>query len=148
MNQELSNMALQIVELENSLQASEEFRAFLVKQKEIADQVANIKQNLKDKMLEFGIKKIESPNGKDDWIVSLSTATTIKADDISVIDDAFITLDEISGDEFVIQENRIYKKNPNTKLVKNLVDSGMALPDGFTKTITPRMSIKVNGKAV
>lgn len=99
-------------------------------------------------MLELGMKSIVSPLGKEDWNISLSTATSIKCDNLSVVDEQYVTKTELTTDDIIIEDGKIYQKAANTKLVKNLVDSGMSMPEGFTKVVTPRISIKVNGKAV
>lgn len=146
--QELEKYALQVMEAEKSLQQSEEFKAFLVKKKQVDDQVAEAKKILKDKMLELGMKSIVSPLGKEDWNITLSTATSIKCDDLSAVDEQYITKTELDTDDIIVEDGKIYQKTGNTKLVKNLVDSGMSMPEGFSKVVTPRISIKVNGKAV
>jgi len=129
--QELEKYALQVMEAEK-----------------VDDQVAEAKKILKEKMLELGMKSIVSPLGKEDWNISLSTATSIKCDDLSVVDEQYVTKTELTTDDIIIEDGKIYQKAANTKLVKNLVDSGMSMPEGFTKVVTPRISIKVNGKAV
>ena len=96
--QELEKYALQVMEAEKSLQQSEEFKAFLVKKKQVDDQVAEAKKILKEKMLEFGMKSIVSPLGKEDWNISLSTATSIKCDDLSVVDEQYVTKTELTTD--------------------------------------------------
>ena len=146
--QELEQYALQVMEAEKSLQQSEEFKAFLIKQKQVADQVAEAKKVLKDKMMELGVKELVSPLGKDDWKISVTAATSIKCDELSSVEPEYLLKKEMDTDNIIVENGIIYQLEGNTKLVKNLTDAGMTMPKGFSKTVTPRISIKVNGKAV
>lgn len=146
--EELQEKALAVIQEQKELLANEQFKAFLVRQKEIQDQIADLKTYLKKNMDESGINVIASANGPDDWNVKLTKAVSVKVDDLDKIPENYILEEELDTSNLVVRGGKIFEKKGNVDQVKNEISIGLPLPEGFKKVTTNRLSIKVDKKAI
>lgn len=149
--QELTQQALEVFKAQSELENNEAFKQFMLQKKAVDDMVADFKKNLKQAMVDNQITSLTSPNGKDDWRITCSVAHKIEADPTVKIDDVdeqYIDEKEVPMDNIVVKDGRVYEKTLNTELVKNMRSLNLPLPNGFIDKTTPRISIRVNGKAI
>lgn len=139
-------LANDIEELELALNSNEQFKAFIKATQELDEMKAKFKDYLKTQMLANDIKQLTSPNGKEDWQATLSKAHTVTCKDMSEVSEDFIIEEEIP--DAIIRDGKVYKKTLNLKAVQELDKIGATIPKGFDIKITPRFSLKMNGKAL
>lgn len=149
--EQLQNEFALIIKEQMSLEQNEQFKMFIEQQKQISQKLADFKLKAKEAMIEQGIKSIISPNGKDDWSMTLSIRKSAKVDDASLVPEEFKTLEQVDTKDLKVIDGVIYREIPNLKKFKVLVDSGDVKENevaGLSMKSTPAFSLKVNGKAI
>lgn len=149
--EQLQNEFALIIKEQMSLEQNEQFKMFIEQQKQISQKLADFKLKAKEAMIEQGIKSIISPNGKDDWSMTLSIRKSAKVDDASLVPEEFKTLEQVDTKDLKVIDGVIYREIPNLKKFKVLVDSGDVKENevaGLSIKSTPAFSLKVNGKAI
>lgn len=149
--EQLQNEFALIIKEQMSLEQNEQFKMFIEQQKQISQKLADFKLKAKEAMIEQGIKSIISPNGKDDWSMTLSIRKSAKVDDASIVPEEFKTLEQVDTKDLKVIDGVIYREIPNLKKFKVLVDSGDVKENevaGLSMKSTPAFSLKVNGKAI
>ena len=149
--EQLQNEFALIIKEQMSLEQNEQFKMFIEQQKQISQKLADFKLKAKEAMIEQGIKSIISPNGKDDWSMTLSIRKSAKVDDASLVPEEFKTLEQVDTKDLKVIDGVIYREIPNLKKFKVLVDSGDVKENevaGLSMKSTPEFSLKVNGKAI
>lgn len=149
--EQLQNEFALIIKEQMSLEQNEQFKMFIEQQKQISQKLADFKLKAKEAMIEQGIKSIISPNGKDDWSMTLSIRKSAKVDDVSIVPEEFKTLEQVDTKDLKVIDGVIYREIPNLKKFKVLVDSGDVKENevaGLSMKSTPAFSLKVNGKAI
>ena len=149
--EQLQNEFALIIKEQMSLEQNEQFKMFIERQKQISQKLADFKLKAKEAMIEQGIKSIISPNGKDDWSMTLSIRKSAKVDDASLVPEEFKTLEQVDTKDLKVIDGVIYREIPNLKKFKVLVDSGDVKENevaGLSMKSTPAFSLKVNGKAI
>lgn len=149
--EQLQNEFTLIIKEQMSLEQNEQFKMFIEQQKQISQKLADFKLKAKEAMIEQGIKSIISPNGKDDWSMTLSIRKSAKVDDASLVPEEFKTLEQVDTKDLKVIDGVIYREIPNLKKFKVLVDSGDVKENevaGLSMKSTPAFSLKVNGKAI
>lgn len=149
--EQLQNEFALIIKEQMSLEQNEQFKMFIEQQKQISQKLADFKLKAKEAMIEQGIKSIISPNGKDDWSMTLSIRKSAKVDDASLVPEEFKTLEQVDTKDLKVIDGVIYREIPNLKKFKVLVDSGDVKENevaGLSIKSTPAFILKVNGKAI
>lgn len=147
---ELTDKAVEVLHAQELLENSEEFKRVMEQKAAIDEQLKSLKEELKENMLKYNILRITSPKGKDDWEITCSKAHSVAQDStpLDEIDPQYITEKELNTDDLIIRDGKVFKREANTLLVKNMAALNVELPKGFVEKITPRISIKVNSKTV
>ena len=149
--EQLQNEFALIIKEQMRLEQNEQFKMFIEQQKQISQKLADFKLKAKEAMIEKGIKSIISPNGKDDWSMTLSIRKSAKVDDASIVPEEFKTLEQVDTKDLKVIDGVIYREIPNLKKFKVLVDSGDVKEKevaGISIKSTPAFSLKLNGKAI
>ena len=174
MQEEIKQLQRQLVGLldeENALTQSEQFKAFMTRKKAIDTQISQIKEQLKIEMPKYGVKKLLSPEEEgfkagDKWSITCSIRNSVRVTDPNnipdeytrlekveeefvVVDDEYTRLEKVE-EEFVVVDDELYRRVPDTAKFKTHVDSGLVdkeLP-GIKVQESVAISFKVDGKTV
>lgn len=142
----LEDKALTITKLEQEVLAYEsQFAEQLSDYQSKKAQLEELKQELKTQTT-GKISKTYTDDLGNTLGISIYDRHSIQVSDPSKVQDEYTSLEEIE-DAFV-QNGKIYRKTPNTKLVQNQVKLGKSLPEGFIDKTSRTISIKFNGKAI
>lgn len=107
--EQLQNEFALIIKEQMSLEQNEQFKMFIEQQKQISQKLADFKLKAKEAMIEQGIKSIISPNGKDDWSMTLSIRKSAKVDDASLVPEEFKTLEQVDTKDLKVIDGVIYR---------------------------------------
>lgn len=157
MQEEIKQLRRQLVSLldeESALTQSEQFKAFMTRKKAIDTQISQIKEQLKIEMPKYGVKKLLSPEEEgfkagDKWSITCSIRNSVRVTDPNNIPEEYTRLEKVE-EEFVIVDDELYRKVPDTVKFKTHVDSGLVdkeLP-GIKVQESVAISFKVDGKTV
>ena len=129
-----------------SLEQTEAVKSYLLKVKQHNENIESLKAQLKEYMIKSGQKSLTDATGQIK--ATISFPKTVEVEDISKIEEQFFTLEPLDTSNLVFDGDDIYTKTPNTKLAKSYADIG-TIPNGFVKRdLTPRFSLKINGKTI
>lgn len=143
--EEIKNQALLIMNAERSLQANEQFKAFMAELGRIDEMKQNLKEYLKEHLDTLEDKEIVSPNGKQDWSFKLVKRNIIKCTDINKVADDYLDYEEVN--DVVEVDGKFYRLVPNTKAVKEqFVELGKEVPEGFKVDTNSALCASINGK--
>lgn len=151
---ELQGQLITLLDEENALMQSEQFKAFMTRKKAIDTQISQIKEQLKIEMPKYGIKKLLSPEEEgfkagDKWSITCSVRNTVRVTDPNNVPDEYTRLEKVEED-FVVVDDQLYRRVPDTAKFKTHVDTGLVdkeLP-GIKVQESVAISFKVDGKTV
>ena len=141
----IKQQALMILDAERSLQANEQFKAFMAQVRQINEMKKQLKEYLKEHLDALDEKEIVSPNGKQDWSFKLVKRNSIKCVDINKVSDDLLDYQEV--DDIVEVDGKYYRLIPNIKAVKEqYVELGKEVPEGFKVDTSSALYASINGE--
>lgn len=141
----IEETGLTLIKLEQELQAQDEqLKAQLEIRESLNNQILKLKEYLKQTTSGKVSKKIEL--GNDTLSLSIYNTHRVQVSDPSQIEDEYTLKEELP--EAFVENGKIYRRTPNTKLVANLIKCGKPLPQGFEDKISRSISIKFNGEII
>ena len=157
MQQEIKELQGQLITLldeENALTQSEQFKAFMARKKALDTQMSQIKEELKMLMPKYGVKKLLSPEeygvkAGEKWSITCSIRETVRVTDPNNIPDEYTRLEKVEED-FVVVDDELYRRVPDATKFKTHAQTGLVdkeLP-GIKVQESVAISFKVDGKTV
>lgn len=141
----IQETGLTLIKLEQELQSQEEaLKVQLEIRDKLNSQISELKQRLKD--ITTGKVSKTLNLGGDELSLSIYDTVKVSPSNVSEIEDEYLLKEELP-DAF-IENGRVYQKVPNTKLVQNMLKVGKSLPQGFNKSTTRTIRLKLNGKSI
>lgn len=143
--EQIKNQALMIMNAERSLQANEQFKAFLNELGKINEMKKQLKEFLKDNLDSLESKEIVSPNGKQEYSFKLVERKKVVCSDIKAVADELLDYEEVN--DIVELDGKFYRLMPNIKAVKEqFVELGKEVPAGFELKTNKALYASVNGE--
>lgn len=143
--------SIQILQTEENelslLEQNEQVKQYLLKINEHQKSIEEFKKQLKQHMLDKNLDKLT--NEDESITATITKAYSVQIENIDNISDDFITLEPLDTDHLVFDdEDNAFIKTPNLELARNYAKTG-SVPNGFEKIeLTPKFSLKINGKAI